>query len=133
MIRRTSQTRCDAMPAAPPASLRNFGEAPALSRALALGLALCPVVTPAADAQAPRHARGYAYITVESRYGTATVTAAVRQGPSGRLEVRLPGGTWIECRQSCHDTLRRETVDFWQNHGPPRSGGDGPGYLHFEF
>jgi hypothetical protein len=104
-----------------------------LSRALALGLALSPLLAPAAGATAPRRGPCCVYITVESRYGTGTVTAAVRQGPSGRLEVRLPGGTWIECRQSCHDTLRRETVDFWQNHGPPRSGGDGPGYLHFEF
>jgi hypothetical protein len=106
---------------------------PALSGALALGLALCPLLATAAGATAPRRGPCCVYITVESRYGTGTVTAAVRQGPSGRLEVRLPGGTWIECRQSCHDTLRRETVDFWQNHGPPRSGGDGPGYLHFEF
>jgi hypothetical protein len=111
--------------AAPPARSKT------LSQVLALGLALCPILAPAAGATAPR--RCCVYITVESRYGTGTVTAAVRQGPSGRLEVRLPGGTWIECRQSCHDTLRRETVDFWQNHGPPRSGGDGPGYLHFEF
>jgi hypothetical protein len=48
--------------------------------------------------------------------------------------VRLPGGTWLECGLSCHDTLRRETVDFWHGRGYPRDGGtDGPGYLHFRF
>jgi hypothetical protein len=86
----------------------------------------------AADAQ-PRREPRYAYITVESRYGTQTASGPVRRGPQGRLEVRLPGGTWIECAQSCHDTLRRETVDFWQEKGRPKSGGDGPGYLHFRF
>jgi hypothetical protein len=80
----------------------------------------------------PSEAR-YAYITVESRYGTGVVSAAVRQGPNGRLEVRLPGGTWLECGQSCHETLRRETVDFWQERGHPKGGGDGPGYLRFRF
>jgi hypothetical protein len=41
----------------------------------------------------------------------------------------------MHCEQSCSDTLRRETVDFWQNHGGrPRDGGrDGPGYLNFKF
>ena len=80
-----------------------------------------------------RRAPGYAWITVESRYGTQTVSGPVRAGPSGRLEVRLPGGTWIECGQNCRETLRRETVDFWQERGRPRGGGDGPGYLRFNF
>jgi hypothetical protein len=73
------------------------------------------------------------YVTAESRYGTATVTAPVRYGPAGRLEVRLPGGTWIECRANCQDTLRRESVDFWKERGYPKAGGDGPGYIHFGF
>jgi hypothetical protein len=49
--------------------------------------------------------------------------------------VRLPGGTWLECGISCSDTLRRETVDFWRNHGgrPGSAGGDGPGYLQFKW
>ena len=60
---------------------------------------------------------GYGYVTAESRYSGASVSGPVRRGPQGRLEVRLPGGTWIECGRSCSDTLRRETVDFWRNHG----------------
>ena len=73
-------------------------------------------------------------VTAESRYGTATVSGPVRRISRDRLEVRLPGGTWVECARSCSDTLRRETVDFWQNHGGggrggPSSNEDGPGYL----
>lgn len=71
------------------------------------------------------------YVTAESRYGGGTVTAPVRPGPRGRPQVQLPGGTWIDCQQTCSDTLRRETVDFWQSRGP--FGPDGPGYLHFRF
>jgi hypothetical protein len=52
----------------------------------------------------------------------------------GRREVQLPGGNWIECRRSCSNTLREETIDFWaiRDRGP---GGftDGPGYLHFRW
>jgi len=99
---------------------------------LALVAALPLLALTAAHAR-PRSEARYAYITVESRYGTGTVTGAVRQGPNGRLEVRLPGGTWLECGQSCHETLRRETVDFWQGRGYPRGGSDGPGYLNFRF
>ena len=84
-----------------------------------------------AEAQ-PRRER-YVYVTAESRYGGASITAPVRSGPQDRLEVRLPGGTWLECGRSCSDTLRRETVDFWKERGAPRQGGDGPGYLQRKF
>ena len=77
----------------------------------------------------PRPRRGtYRYVTAESLYGAATITGPVRVGPHGRLEVGLPGGTWIECRRSCSNTLRQETVDFWQ-YRDNRNGADGPGYL----
>jgi hypothetical protein len=93
------------------------------------------VLVPAAAAEAGPRGPKYVYITVASHYGEGSITAPVRQGPSGRLEVRLPHGTWVECGQSCHYTLRRETVDFWRqdDRGRPGGGGDGPGYLHFEF
>jgi hypothetical protein len=75
------------------------------------------------------------YVTADSRYGGQSVSGPVRKGPQGRLEVRLPGGTWLECGRSCSDTLRRETVDFWRNHGPGRGlgSGDGPGYIQFRW
>jgi hypothetical protein len=105
----------------------------AATAALAI-VTLAQFAAPEADAQPRRRAgdQGYVYVTAESRYSSATITAPVRAGHKGRLEVRLPGGTWVECRQSCSDTLRRETIDFWYSRD--RFGTqDGPGYLRFGF
>ena len=55
-------------------------------------------------------------VVAESRYGNGSVPGAVRDGRHG-LEVRLPGGSWVGCRRSCSETLRVETVDFWENDG----------------
>ena len=92
---------------------------------------VCPVA--AAERGAPPGIVGY--VTADSRYSGQSVRGPVRRGPNGRLEVRLPGGTWLECGLSCSDTLRRQTVDFWRNHGgrPREAGGDGPGYLQFKW
>ncbi|MFM2422511.1 MAG: hypothetical protein RL291_1041 [Pseudomonadota bacterium] len=68
-------------------------------------------------------------VVAESRYGHGRVSGPVRQNARGRLEVRAPGGTWFECAQSCSETLRRETVDFWENKN--RNGPDGPAYLRW--
>ncbi len=59
------------------------------------------------------------YVVAESDYGHGKVRGAVRETRLGR-QVRLPGGTWVYCRQSCSETLRVETVDFWHT---PRGGG----------
>jgi hypothetical protein len=83
------------------------------------------------DAQPP-HGRIIGYVTADSFYGVKTITGPVRVGPKGRLEVGLPGGTWIECRMTCANTLRQETIDFWQNRDY-RHGADGPGYFHRQF
>jgi hypothetical protein len=106
-----------------------------LASMAALMLAIAGDALMAAAAAQPRREPGprYVYVTAESRYGGASITAPVRSGPQGRLEVRLPGGTWLECGRSCSDTLRRETVDFWKERGAPRQGGDGPGYLQRKF
>lgn len=53
------------------------------------------------------------YVVAESRYGNGSVSGPVRHARFGR-EVRLPGGTWVACRRSCSETLRVETVDFWE-------------------
>ena len=97
-----------------------------LTAAAAVGL-----LSSVADAQ-PRRGRIIGYVTAESFYGVQTISGPVRISPKGRLEVGLPGGTWIECRMSCRNTLRQETVDFWQ-HRDYRRGADGPGYFHFRF
>jgi hypothetical protein len=106
-----------------------------LSAAVLLGLAVTFALPAPADAVGARKRerldRGY--VTAESRYGGGTVTAPVRpNGPNGRPQIQLPGGTWIDCQYSCSDTLRRETVDFWQSRQWP-SGSDGPGYFRFRF
>lgn len=56
------------------------------------------------------------YVIAESRFGHGTVSGPVRRARTG-YEVRMPGGTWIACRRSCSETLRVETVDFWENRG----------------
>ena len=105
---------------------------------LAAGLALSGCAATFAGEEPQHLGRGDGirdgYVTAESRYGTATVSGPVRRGARGRLEVGLPGGTWIECVRSCSETLRRETVDFWENHGngnSNNSGSDGPGYFRW--
>lgn len=52
-------------------------------------------------------------VTACSRYGNGCVTVPVRPGRFGP-EMRLKGGTWIDCKGSCKDTLREDTVDFWE-------------------
>ena len=109
-----------------------------LSSLLAVaGLGGCVLAAPAqaAQRQAAAGPGVIGYVTADSRYSGQSISGPVRKGPQGRLEVRLPGGTWLECGRSCSDTLRRETVDFWRNHGgrPGDSGGDGPGYLQFRW
>ena len=57
------------------------------------------------------------WVRAESDWGNATITAPVRRGRLG-YEVRLPGGNWIDCRRDCAETLRVETIDFWESRGP---------------
>ena len=52
-------------------------------------------------------------VVAESQFGNGFVAGPVRTGRNG-LEVRLPGGTWVECANNCSETLRLETVDFWE-------------------
>lgn len=63
------------------------------------------------------------FVVAESRFGNGTVAGPVRRTRVG-FEVRMPGGTWIACRRSCSETLRVETVDFWQNRGAGRDATD---------
>ena len=81
-----------------------------------LGVALAAttmagLMTPA-DAQSRRKG-GEGVVRTCSIYGNGCTTAPIRRA-SNDYEFRMPGGTWISCRQSCQDTLRRETVDFWE-------------------
>ena len=89
-----------------------------LISSLALGLAAT-----AADAQGRRIAShaDTGVVTAESRFGHGTVSGPVRGARNG-YEVRLPGGTWIACGRNCAETLRVESVDFWENKGAGNSG-----------
>lgn len=73
------------------------------------------------------------FVAAESRYGHGRVSGPVRRGPRGGLEVRAPGGTWFDCGRSCSETLRRETVDFWESRGGRNDPVDGPGYFRWSW
>jgi len=49
-----------------------------------------------------------------SKYGSECVTARVRMTNLGP-QYLSPGGNWIWCETDCRDTLRRDTVDFWDD------------------
>jgi hypothetical protein len=56
------------------------------------------------------------YVVAESDFGNRTVVGPVRRARLG-YEVRLPGGTWVDCRLDCAEALRVESIDFWETHG----------------
>ena len=64
----------------------------------------------AAPAEAGRG--GYRWITAQSEFDFRTVSGPIRPGPNGN-QVRLPGGTWLNCEYSCEYTLRSNTLDFF--------------------
>ena len=84
------------------------------------GLAFAAAMGALADAASAgsrwRGQPGPDYVVAYSRYGNGAVSGPVRAARRG-LEVRLPGGTWVGCRTSCSETLRVETVDFFENEG----------------
>lgn len=56
------------------------------------------------------------YVVTESVGRVKQVAAPVRVGPFG-YQVKLPGGSWVDCEYSCEYTLRRLTVEFWDGQG----------------
>lgn len=67
-------------------------------------------------ASAQGYGRGYGgqgYVVAESRFGNGVVRGAIRHTSHGR-QVQLPGGAWVYCKRSCSETLRAESVDFWE-------------------
>ena len=53
------------------------------------------------------------YVVAYSRHGNGSVRGPVRPARNG-YQVRTPAGNWIYCRRSCSETLRVETIDFWE-------------------
>ncbi len=86
-----------------------------------IGLALATGLAASTEVNAQRGYRNSpqdgGFVTAESRFGHGTVSGPVRPANRGGFQVRMPGGTWIDCRRSCSETLRVETVDFWENKG----------------
>lgn len=101
--------------------------------ALAAGVVAATFVLGAYSVEARRAGYGYApdYVVAESDFGNGTIRGAVRPSRNG-WQVRLPRGTWIDCVRSCSDTLRRQTVDFWESNFRDAPG-SGRGYLRWDF
>lgn len=77
---------------------------------LPLVAVIAAFASPAAAAQHPLGA-----VTACSTWGHFDcATAQVRQGRLG-LEYRTRNGSWVDCAGDCKDTLRRATVDFWDD------------------
>jgi hypothetical protein len=89
---------------------------------LLAGLAADAVVSDADAGFLRRRGPEPGYVVAESRHGNGTVSGPVRIASTG-YEVRLPGGTWVACRTSCSETLRVETIDYWENDGRMIGGG----------
>ena len=90
---------------------------------ISLGLAAGAALLLAGPGDSQAHPKsGYKHVTAESRYGNGLVTAPVRKAQFGN-EVRLPGGLWYYCEVSCSDTLRRESLDFWETRSEESGGG----------
>jgi hypothetical protein len=100
---------------------------PTAKSAFAIVLFATTAVAGEAVAQSRSYGRAsQGFVTAESRFGNGTVSGPVRPGRKGSLEVMMPGGTWISCGRSCSETLRVETVDFWENKGAGRDRIDNP-------
>ena len=106
------------------------------------GLAIIALLVAATALPAEAGRRSYdnnrPYVVAESRFGNGYVIGPVRHTRVGP-QVRTPGGSWIHCERSCAETLRVNTVDFWENEqGAGRDGAiDSPDgvlgkWLHFE-
>jgi len=83
---------------------------PALTIVAIMGALLVASMAQEAVAQ---QRRTVGSVTACSHYGRGCVTGRVRPGRFD-AEVRLPGGSWIGCKRDCRETLREETVDFWE-------------------
>jgi hypothetical protein len=71
------------------------------------------VVSPSRGEEAGPSPYAGGVVVAKSRYGNGTISAQVR--PSGLgWEVHLPGGRWAYCRRNCAETLRVETIDFFE-------------------
>ena len=87
-----------------------------LPTVFALALAVAAFAAPQAEAGRWRGGPEGDIAVAVSKFGNGTASGPVRSTRLG-YEVRKPTGTWIACRASCSETLRVETVDFFENNG----------------
>jgi hypothetical protein len=83
--------------------------------ALAALVALSASTAPAAAHYRRAYEEG-STVTAYSHYGNGSITGEIRRGANA-WQVRLPHGTWVNCRRSCEETLRVQTVDIFENDG----------------
>ena len=80
----------------------------------ALTAVICVGSTTNSEAGRRGDSSRYGQVVAESRFGNGTVVGTVRQTRVGP-QVQTPGGNWLHCERSCSETLRVNTVDFWEN------------------
>lgn len=85
----------------------------ALIIAALVGLGAAPLII-AGDASASSRKSQGSVTACSTLGGFDCYTARVEQSRVGKKLV-LRGGTRIDCGPDCRDTLRRSTVDFWQD------------------
>ncbi|HML30475.1 MAG TPA: hypothetical protein PKE16_16890 [Hyphomicrobium sp.] len=86
-------------------------------------------IAPGADASGigrlRTHYKSGQIVTAYSRYGNGSITSVVRRTPVG-WQVRLPkSGNWTYCRRSCEETLRVQTIDYYEGGNSIDDGGYG--------
>ena len=79
---------------------------------VAAALILCCTSLTADAGRLPEPEGGY--VVAQSKFGNGSVVGPVRRTRVG-WQVKTPGGSWLDCARSCSETLRVNTVDFWQN------------------
>lgn len=70
------------------------------------------------------HYKSGEIITAFSRFGNGSIQSVVRRGQNG-WQVKLPSGNWTYCRRSCEETLRVQTIDYYEGGNSIDDGGYG--------
>lgn len=68
----------------------------------------------AAEAGNRRHYNDGGIVTTYSRHGNGEISGPIRRARFG-WQVQLPSGSWTDCRRSCEETLRVQSIDFFEN------------------
>ncbi|MEQ1697395.1 MAG: hypothetical protein ABL901_16305 [Hyphomicrobiaceae bacterium] len=67
-------------------------------------------------AQDPPRVVSTGVFTFKDRHGTVLMFPKRVVAVAGfeTTEVQLPGGTWIDCRGDCAETIKAEHTEFWE-------------------